>query len=163
MRKKEALINDTNEVVDILRRALVMRLAFCGDEPYLVPLNFAFHQGCIYFHTGHKGKKMEMLRKDDRVCFEVDLDVKLLPSDQPCKWACAYASVVGFGRALALEDEGEKAAALSRLMEKYAGLQGCAFPPAKLKAAAVVRINIESMTGRRMGLGGPAEEPNRGA
>lgn len=162
MRKKEAQINDMNEVVDILRRALVMRLAFCGDGPYLVPLNFAFHQGCLYFHTGHKGKKMEMLRKDDRVCFEADLDVKLLPSDQPCKWACAYASVVGFGRALVLEDEEEKAAGLNQLMKKYAGLS-CEFPPAKLKAAAVVRIDIESMTGRRMGPGAPAERPNQGA
>jgi nitroimidazol reductase NimA-like FMN-containing flavoprotein (pyridoxamine 5'-phosphate oxidase superfamily) len=149
MRRKKCAIQDRAEIEAILKRAQIMHLAMSKDgQPYVVPLNFGFHDGAIYFHTGLKGMKMDFLEANDQVCFEVDIDNALIPADEPCKWSQHYLSVVGFGRAVVLEDPDEKVRGLKALMAQYTGREDFEFPPEKVAATAVVRIDIEQMTGR---------------
>jgi nitroimidazol reductase NimA-like FMN-containing flavoprotein (pyridoxamine 5'-phosphate oxidase superfamily) len=152
MRKQENLVSDQAEIEAILQKALVLRVAMCRDgQPYVVPVNFAYAQRRLYFHTGHKGMKMDFLAANDQVCFEVDNEVKLLPDENPCAWSVRYESVVGFGKARKVEDQDERLKALNLIMEHYNGPDDYEFPAPNLARTAVVCIEIDEMTGRRSG------------
>ena len=55
-----------------------------ADEagPYIVPLNFGFSDDSLYFHSAHKGRKIDILKKNPRVCFEFDLGVKIISGEK---------------------------------------------------------------------------------
>jgi nitroimidazol reductase NimA-like FMN-containing flavoprotein (pyridoxamine 5'-phosphate oxidase superfamily) len=152
MRKQKNLVSDQAGMEAILQKALVLRVAMCRDgQPYVVPVNFAYAESLIYFHTGHKGMKMDFLAANDRVCFEVDTEVKLLPAEGPCDWSVRYESVVGFGRARKVEDQDERLKGIRLIMEHYNGPGEYDFPAPNLARTAVVCIEIDEMTGRRSG------------
>lgn len=152
MRKKQAQINDISQIEAILEKAPVMRLGLAGADgwPYIVPLTFAYEPGCIYWHSGPKGKKMELLAENSQVCFEVEQDVQVVQGPEPCKWGWSYSSVIGQGRAVIVEDQEEKIQALNAMMKKHAGRE-FEFPSETMRRTVVVRIDIQSMTGRREG------------
>jgi hypothetical protein len=151
MRRKDKEITDKEQIKEILHRSKVCRLAFFDDEfPYMVPVCFGFDGEAIFFHGFNGGKKMECLSKDPRVCFEVEEDIEIVSDPDPCEWTLRYRSVVGFGKAAVLEGSEEKRAGLDVVVRQFAGRE-LPFPDQAMAAVAVVRIDIESMTGRRNG------------
>ena len=58
-----------------------------GEWPYLLAMNFAYSyedgQLIIYLHSAKEGKKLDLLRKDDHVCFEMDYDHEMIPASMP--------------------------------------------------------------------------------
>lgn len=151
MRKSEKLVSEMEEIERILNKAKVLRVAFSNnDRPYIVPVNFGYESGRLFFHTGYEGKKMEFLRANPEVCFEVDLDVEVVPSEEPCRFSCNYISVVGYGTARLIEDIKEKAGALDIILRQYSDGK-FEYDPEILKITAVVEIAISSITGRRSG------------
>lgn len=152
MRNQKFLVSEQSEIETILQKALVLRLAMCRDnQPYIVPVNFGYLDGKIYFHSGLEGMKMDFLAANGRVCFEVDIDVEMLPADKPCAWSVRSESVVGFGRAEVVHDEAERLAGLRLIVEHYAGPGEYDFPEEVLEQTAVVCIQVEQMTGKRKG------------
>ena len=129
------------------------RLATCDQagQPYITPLNSFYRQGRIYFHSKLNGRKLDNIAGNDRVCFEVSATAKLtVSSDRACGCSTRYASVLAFGVARILSDDGEKAALLNLLLEKYAG--GKAFRRVEKEDAAgcaVVEISVEQISGKR--------------
>lgn len=116
MVKKDLTVEEVN---GILSRALVGRLGTCKDnEPYVVPLCFAYHGGRIYFHCKPTGKKMENMKANPRVCFQVD-EHRLISSSNPCKFTIHYKSVIAFGKVRFLENPIEKLRILKMIIEKY--------------------------------------------
>ena len=148
--KKE--IRDREVIVELLSRCPVGRLGTVGPDgsPMIKPLNFVFHEGGIYFHSAREGEKIDHLRRDCRVCFEVDLPVAFIKSDgSPCRAEYLYRSVIIRGTARIIDAEGERKTALMALMKKYQPGGGYGpFLPEKLGLTAVVRIDIGSMTGK---------------
>ena len=59
MRKKEREITDRVELEQILKKALILRLAMNdpGSPPYIVPVNFGYRDGAIYFHDSSAAKR----------------------------------------------------------------------------------------------------------
>jgi len=152
MRRKDKEIKDPQEIVAILQQARVLRLGLCSEEvPYVVPLNFGYRDGCLYLHSAKEGKKIEMIRANPRVCFEIDVDVEVIRADQPCDWGMKFASVIGFGTASILEDPEEKKSGLDTILEHYAPSSSQPYPDSILKHTAVIRVRIEEMTGKRSG------------
>ena len=153
MRREEREITDRGQIEALLKRAKVCRLAMSnGDQPYLVPLSHGYQGGHLYFHAALKGQKVEMLRRNPRVCFEVDLDCELIEADSPCELGLKYRSVIGFGTARFVEDEGGKREALAVIVRQQSGRDDawCEDLPA-LDATLVIAIRIESMTGKQAG------------
>ena len=96
--------------------------------------------------------KIDHIRRDGRVCFEADQPVAYVRGtlEDPCKAEYLYRSVIVRGRAAMVEDEQERIDALSALMRKYQPDGGYgAFLPEKLAITGIVRIDIESMTGKQ--------------
>ena len=151
MRREEKEIVDRSQIDDILERALVCRIAVCDDgQSYVVPVNFGYSGGCLYIHSAHEGKKIDILKRNPRVSFEVDIDHALITGKDPCSYTFHYRSVVGFGTATILHDVKEKRKGLDAIVRHYAK-DASSYPDASLARVTLVRIDISSMTGKRSG------------
>lgn len=151
MRRKDKEINDITAIEDILSKALVCRLGLCENEkPYVVPLCFGYKDNTLYFHSAREGKKLDILRKNNNVCFEVDIDCDIIKADKPCDWGMKYKSVIGFGKATFIEDIESKHKALDILMQQYS--EGAfEYPTNVIENIVVIKVEIESMTGKQSG------------
>jgi len=139
---------DTKEAEHILKEENIGRLGtFGGEYPYVVPLCYVFEQGNIYFHSGPGGLKMDSIRNNNRVCFQVDQVSGIRVSEDPCKYNINYKSVVAFGQAEELTGFEEKKRILYLLSNSFAkDKQTGSIKPPNIEQVTVVKISIESMT-----------------
>ena len=143
-------ITGINEIEEIINKAGVCHLGLVdGDEPYVVPVSFGYERGALYFHGNMKGRKIELIRKNNRVCFEMETDVSVKEAEQACDWGIKYLSVIGVGRAYILENDEQKSHALNIITGRYAG-RVLDFPKSEMDKTLVVKIDIESMTGKQL-------------
>lgn len=121
MRRGDREINDTESIINIIRKCDVCRLALNDDGfPYILPLNFGMRiesdKIVLYFHGAKEGRKYELMKKDNRASFEMDCSHKLVTSGGMC--TMEYESVIGRGIIEIVQDE-EKYDALNILMNHY--------------------------------------------
>jgi len=149
MRREEKEIKDTAEIEEILSKAFVCRLGLCDNgRPYVVPLCFGYKDNALYFHCAKEGKKLDILRENNNVCFEVDTDCQVIKAEQACKFEMRYKSVIGFGRAQLIEDPELKRRGLDVIMQQFS--KGpFEYPQENLRKTMVVKVEIESMTGKK--------------
>ena len=142
---------ETQGIEQIIRSARVCRLGLTdGNEPYVVPVFFGYHEGRLYFHGKSDGRKMRIIRDNPRVCFEMDCDFELVRREVACRWGLRYRSVIGYATASVVIEAGEKRAALHYIMSQYSD-SDWQFDDESLARTTVVRLEIESMTGRQSG------------
>ncbi len=148
MRRREQEIKDRGEIDEIIRASKVCRLGLAyGNTPYVVPICFGYDGRNLYFHSARSGMKIDILKKNPSVSFEFDICGELTQAEKACDWGIEYKSVIGFGSASFVEDEDEKREALDLIMDQYAN-GSFDYPPGTLKAVAVIKIEIESITGK---------------
>src|SRR5690242_19978663 len=125
MRRSDKEITDGDELRAILAAARVCRLAMCdGDRPYLVPLSFALDGDDLVLHAAREGRKLEVLRRNPAVCFEVEEGVEVRPGPTACDFSQAYRSVIGFGEVEFVEDRAERLRLLSLFGPRYGAPPG---------------------------------------
>ena len=152
MRRSDKEIKDNKEISAIMEKALVCRIGLAESNcPYIVPVNFVMRDNHLYFHCAYDGRKMEILKSNNRVCFEVEDGVSMVEGDSACSWGTKYLSVIGFGRAFLIEEAAAKKKVLNWLMEKYAGKNNYAYKEDALGKMVVIDIKIENMTGKKSG------------
>jgi nitroimidazol reductase NimA-like FMN-containing flavoprotein (pyridoxamine 5'-phosphate oxidase superfamily) len=150
MRRKDKEIEDKELMESILKRAIICRIGLSQNNvPYIVPLNFGYKNNFLYFHSAKDGRKIDMIRKNNNICFEIDIDTKLLNAEKPCKWSMKYHSVIGFGKAFLVENSEEKRKALDIITEHYAGKSSCEYPEELVNKVTIIKVKIESMTGKK--------------
>ena len=151
MRRKDKEITDPKEIEKILKREKIWRVVFIGSSvPYVVPLCYGYEDGALYLHGFGGGKKIDRIKDAPHVFFEIDCDFKLISDEAPCDWTVHYRSVIGYGRATILEDPEEKKKGLDIIVKQYAG-RALPFPEKALEAVCVVKVEIESVKGRKNG------------
>ncbi|MHC4423065.1 MAG: pyridoxamine 5'-phosphate oxidase family protein [Planctomycetota bacterium] len=151
MQRKDKKINDIATIEDIIRRASVCRLGLCeGKQPYIVPLCFGYKDNALYFHSARGGKKLGILRNNNNVCFEIDIDDDLIKAEEACDWAMKYQSVIGFGKAVFIDDIESRCKAFDVIMQNYSN-GSFEYPIEALKNAVIIKVEIESMTGKKSG------------
>ena len=148
MRRSDKEITDESAIEAIINASLVCRLALSdGDQPYIVPLSFGYQDRTLYFHSALEGKKIDIIKINNRVCFEFDVNTEIIKAEKACKWGMKYQSVIGFGRAVLVENIQEKQKALNIIMNHYSD-RNFQFPDKAIEKIAVIKIEIESMTGK---------------
>ncbi len=149
MLRKDQEITEKSDIEAIIRASVVCHLALSDkDQPYIVPLCFGYRDNTLYFHSGVNGRKLEILKKNPSVCFEFEMNVGILEAEEACSWNMAYQSVIGFGKAVFLEDIAEKQMALGIIVGQYSDTT-FELPDAKLRKTTVIKVPIDSMTGKR--------------
>jgi uncharacterized protein len=153
--RRDRAMKTSREMELLLERMPVGRLAVTTkDGPYIIPVNYLFFEGSIYFHSALSGRKMEALRVDSRVCFLVDEVGPQILQEQGCGISQIYRSVICFGKAELVEGLIEKKRILGRMVQKYVP-SSYSFPSMKdqnIEKTAVVKIIIESMSGKENAL-----------
>lgn len=137
------------EMEALLQQETTGRIGCAANgRAYVVPLTYAFHDGTFYLHTG-EGQKVQMMRENPNVCFEVDHMESLT------QWK----SVIAQGRYEELHRE-EAAKAMTYLYDRLVPKTEGARPsipgltPELERAVAdgrrgiVFRIRVTEMTGR---------------
>ena len=91
MTKRERQVTDPQQIKEILDTAQVVHLGLCVDnEPYVVPMNYGYtmEEGklTLYLHSAVRGKKLDMIRTNPKVFFEMDCDRKPFEGNLPCQY-----------------------------------------------------------------------------
>jgi nitroimidazol reductase NimA-like FMN-containing flavoprotein (pyridoxamine 5'-phosphate oxidase superfamily) len=148
MRRKEKLM-PKDDTIKIIKAAEYGTLACIGENgyPYSVPLNYAYENDKIYFHSAHEGHKIANIKYNKNVSFSIVNYHKLLPD----KFDTEYDSVIIYGKAFEIVEKQEKKHALTLLIEKYSSdyrEQGSAYIERAINATTTFKIEIEHMTGK---------------
>lgn len=153
MRRSDREVKNISEILEIIERCEVCRVALNGDDgyPYIVPLNFGHCQEnggtVLYFHCAMQGKKLDLIKMDNRASFEMDCSCELVPRDFEGECTMAYESVIGRGRVEFVGDE-DKIKALEVLMRHYHKGE-FTINEAVAKYTCVFKLIVEEMTGKR--------------
>ncbi|WP_338963951.1 pyridoxamine 5'-phosphate oxidase family protein [Fusobacterium vincentii] len=153
MRKSDREIKSKEEIIDIIKRCDVIRLAFNnGDYPYILPLNFGFEvkndKVIFYLHSALEGTKVDIMKKDNRASFEMDTKHELQYYEERGYCTMSYESIIGRGRIRILPED-EKMNALKKLMGHYHKSEDTYFNPAAMSRTLVYSLEVEEMTAKR--------------
>ncbi|RKX93019.1 MAG: pyridoxamine 5'-phosphate oxidase family protein [Spirochaetes bacterium] len=147
MRRKDKERQNKAAIEKILNEAKVCRLGlFDGVKPYIVPMNYGYKAGILYFHSAREGRKVEILKKNPVVCFEIDIPGSVVSSEEACSWSINYRSVMGEGTAAFVSDENKKEEALRCIMDHYSGKTEWSFSSEMLKKTLVFAVKAENIT-----------------
>ena len=152
MRKTNQEIRDRQVLHEILQGAVICRIAMMdGDVPYILPVNYGYSGGCLYIHSAPEGKKIELLQKNQLVCFEVEDRSEIIRGKQACDWTTRYRSVVGYGTIDILTDHSGKQHGLQVIMAQHGAPELTDFSPRSLDRMVILKLTITSLTGKQSG------------
>ena len=138
------------ECIDVLKRETRGVLSVLGDAeyPYGMPMNHYYNDedGCIYFHCGRGGHRMDALKKHDKVSFCVyEQGVRA-----EGEWALNVRSVIAFGRMDVIDDMDIIIDITTKLSYKFT--QDVEYILEEIqnhaKKTLLLRLNIEHMCGK---------------
>lgn len=150
MRKANQEITDPKTLEAILQKATIVRLAMIDNGlPYLLPFNFGYSENCIYIHSAPEGKKIDVLRQNPQVCFEVEDLVETVEGEIACKWSTMYRSVVGYGNVEIVTGFEEKKRGLEIIMSQHGYKGKMEFDTKEVEFIVLLKLKIDSMTGKQ--------------
>ena len=151
-------IKSKEKIIEFLSSQQTGRISSIDENgyPQTIPMNFVFINDVVYMHSHIKGEKLENIKRNQKVGFEVDKSLEFLPSyfSDPTDASLAdtlYISVVIKGNASIVLDKEEKTTALNGFMKKYQPEGG--YEPIKpemdvLDEVVVIKIVPESLRGK---------------
>lgn len=151
-------IKSKEKIIEFLSSQQTGRISSIDENgyPQIIPMNFVFINDIVYMHSHIKGEKLENIKRNQKVGFEVDKSLEFLPSyfSDPTDASLAdtlYISVIIKGNASIISDKEEKTIALNGLMKKYQPEGG--YEPIKpemdvLDEVVVIKILPESLRGK---------------
>ncbi len=150
MRRKDKEITDKKDLEEIFFNSQVCRIAFFdNDYPYIVPMNYGYKDNTLYMHCAPEGRKIDLIKANNRVGFEIDDSYKLIKDPNiSCKWTSEFRSIVGFGRLNFITDHNEKIEALDILMRHHGSMENF-YKPKVVDFITVLKLEIDGFTGKK--------------
>lgn len=148
LRRKKQLLSE-QETLRVLKEGKTGIVGVLGDDgyPYTVPINYVSLEDKIYFHSAKKGHKVDAIAKEPKVSMTVVEKDDVVSRE----FTTYFRSIQLFGKAYVVEDEAERNVAFRALCEKFSGADLDRYEEIMSKeaaAAAIVRIDIEHITGK---------------
>lgn len=152
MRRKDREVTNIDELMQIIDRCKVCRIAMQDKAGlYIVPMNFGYayenNQLELFFHTAKEGRKINALKENGDVCFEMDCEHRLITGDAACEYGYCFKSIIGNGKAVFIDNIEEKKTALSALMKHQTG-QDFSFDDKMANNVSVFKIIVHSFSGK---------------
>ncbi len=153
MTMREREVTDINEIKEIIDKCLYLHLGLVdGDEPYIVPMNYGYvfdeDKLVLYLHTAKRGYKLDLIKKNPKVFFEMCCDTVQFDGDIACRYGMTYSSVMGKGTAEIVEDIEEKKHSLTVLMKTQTG-KDFDFEDKMAAIVTIIKINVSSFTAKK--------------
>ena len=154
MRRKDREVTDPARIADIISRCACCRIGFCDErEVYIVPMNFGYeitdNHYTFYFHGAREGRKLDLIRKNPEVGFEMDTDLAVYAVGEPetaCDYTARFQSVIGSGTVSIVSETEEKKRGLSLLMEHNTGKREWAFHEKMVEAVTVFKLRVTKLS-----------------
>ena len=151
--RREREVTDLDEIIQILDKCMILHLGLVdGDEPYVVPLNYGYtmEEGklTLYMHGAKTGHKLDLIRANPKVFFEMDCDVHPFEGNHACQYGTTYASVMGRGVAHIIEDVEEKIKALNIFMKTQTG-KDFEFNEKLVGVVSIIKVDVLDYTAKR--------------
>ena len=146
MRRSDKAVTEQSVIEKILRAGKTCQLAFAAEPvPYLVTLNYGYHDGALYCHSALEGRKIDLIKENCQAAFTVVLDLGLIKGENACDWSVRFQSVVGHGHISLLESPEEKQRGLDLFMAQYSD-EKFSYPTKMVQATAVIKLVISEIT-----------------
>lgn len=147
MRRNDRALTEEG-TIDLLIKGEYGVLSTIGENGYSygVPLSYAYSEGKIYFHAATEGLKLDNITLNNKICFTVVGDTKVIPE----KFSNNYESTIVFGSATIVEGE-EKFEGLRLIIEKYSPEfmeSGMEYINRAQMATKVIKVEIDEITGK---------------
>ncbi|MDP2089861.1 MAG: pyridoxamine 5'-phosphate oxidase family protein [Flavobacteriaceae bacterium] len=150
MRKLNQEINDPNIIEEILKTATICRIAMVDNgKPYIIPLNYGFNDGFIYIHSAPEGKKIEILKENNQVCFEIESTAATIKHEIPCKWSEKYRSIIGYGTVEFIHDSELKKEALEIIMKQHGATGTQNFEKKQVEFVVILKVKINQLSAKQ--------------
>ena len=151
--RREREVTDLDEIIQILDKCMILHLGLVdGDEPYVVPLNYGYTMEdgklTLYMHGAKTGHKLDLIRANPKVFFEMDCDVHPFEGNHACQYGTTYASVMGRGVAHIIEDVEEKIKALNIFMKTQTG-KDFEFNEKLVGVVSIIKVDVSDYTAKR--------------
>ena len=154
MRRKDREIQNTEDKIKIIEKCKFCRIGLAENgNPYIVPLNYGYSYEndklTLYFHSATEGKKIEMMKTNNKACFEIDCDTKLVEGEKACNYGYEYKSIIGFGKIIFLETIESKNEGLNKIMKHQTGEnREYSFGENELNNLLVYKMEVEEFSGK---------------
>ena len=153
MTKRERQVTDREEILKILDKCKILHLGLVdGDEPYVVPMNYGYvmegEKLTLYMHGATKGYKLDLMRKNPKVFFEMECDVQGFEGEIACQYGTVYQSIMGRGKATIIEEPQEKIETMKLFMKSQTG-RDFEFSEKMVSAVVMIRIDVSEYTAKR--------------
>lgn len=149
MRRKDREIQDFQRMLDIMQACDCCRIGLVDEgEAYIVPMNFGVigENGklTLFFHGASEGRKLDVIRKNPKVSFEMDRKHELVAGDNACSYSYMYQCVMGTGTISLIEDTELKKTGLQAIMKHYTKQDMWEYNEAVLARVTVMQLDVES-------------------
>ena len=140
-RFKQALPSSEN--IAILKQKTHGILALCDEKsfPYTVPLNYVYLNDKIYFHCANVGRKLDIVRQNNKASFCVINQDAIIPE----KFTTAYSSVIE------ITTENDKQIILEEFIRKFSAdyfTEGLEEIKTYIKRTCILELSIDEITGK---------------
>ena len=151
--KREREVTDINEIKEILDKSMIVHVGMVDDgEAYVVPMNYGYTledgELCLYLHGATVGRKLDVMRKNPKVFFEMECDVTPFEGKVACQYGTTYSSVMGRGTAVVLDDINEKIDGLAKFMKTQTS-KDFAFDEKMVSIVSVIKITSTDFTAKK--------------
>lgn len=152
MRRKDKEVIDQTIINGLFATAEVCRLAMVDNgEPYIVPLNYGYRDHALYFHSAAAGRKLDILKRNPTVCFEIETLATIIKHAEPCHWGTKARSLIGYGRVEIIADPLEKKRGLDIIMAHHGQTEPNMYDERQLRAVVILKLMVESVTCKQLG------------
>lgn len=163
MRRQDREVNDIKVIQEILDMCKTASIAMVDDKvPYVVPLSYGYEIKdnilYIYFHCAKEGRKTDILKRNNRVCFTIFNEGEPLYAKEPCNSGYYYSSIIGNGVAEFIENPADKRHALGKMFAHQSG-KNVEFTEAQADSVCVFKIVAKDYTGKQKNLNSPYVSP----
>lgn len=159
------LIEKKEEIDHIIRACKTCYLAMSeGDQPYVIPMNFALDGDSVLLHSAQRGRMWEMLKVNPRVCINWTLGEELAWQDLQvgCSYRVKSSSVLVEGVVEFVDNIDEKVNCMEKIMAQYSPLP-FKFSLPSIQNVGVVRVRIVKISARKLGAKAPTPWSQPGA
>lgn len=151
MRRKDREVTDLMKIENIISQCTCCRIGFHDyEEVYIVPLNFGYEAKdgtyIFYFHGAKEGRKIDLIKKNPLVGFEMDTNYALNEADLACGYSARFQSIIGNGIVSIVTEINEKKLGLSLLMEHNTKKQNWRFDEKTIDAVTVFKLEVKKMS-----------------
>lgn len=147
-------IEDKKEIESLIRscKTCFLGLSDENNQPYVIPMNFGYHENTIYLHSGQFGRKWSIMKANPKACVTFCLGEELANQDEhvACSWRVKSKSVIAEGKIEFIEDFDEKVKILNILMGQYSDKTFKYNDPA-VKNVGIFKLNIENLSAKEFG------------